>query len=85
MLREGGTLVYSTCSLEPEEDEGMVSGFLSKHDDADLKKIALEVKHKPGLTSFEGKEYDDRVKETLRMWPQDNDTEGFFVAKIVKT
>jgi NOL1/NOP2/sun family putative RNA methylase len=84
MLKKGGTLVYSTCSLEPEEDEGMVSHFLSRHPDADINDIELDIKRKPGITSWEGTEYDPRVAKTLRIWPQDNDTEGFFVAKIVK-
>jgi 16S rRNA (cytosine967-C5)-methyltransferase len=30
-LRPGGTLVYSTCSLEPEENQALVSSFLSRH------------------------------------------------------
>ncbi len=33
---------------------------------------------------FEGEKYNDGVKHCLRLWPQDNDTEGFFVAKIRK-
>ena len=33
---------------------------------------------------FNGEKYDLRVKYTLRIWPQDNDTEGFFIAKIKK-
>ncbi|MEA2037244.1 MAG: tRNA methyltransferase, partial [Nanoarchaeota archaeon] len=32
----------------------------------------------------EGKEYNSEVKKCLRIWPQDNDSEGFFVAKIRK-
>jgi NOL1/NOP2/sun family putative RNA methylase len=84
MLKKGGTLVYSTCSLEPEEDEAMVSHFLGKHPDADIEEITLPINHKPGVTVWEGDNLDPRVAKTLRIWPQENDTEGFFVAKIVK-
>ena len=34
--------------------------------------------------SFENKKYNDEIKKCLRLWPQDNDTEGFFIAKIRK-
>lgn len=32
-VREGGMLVYSTCTFSSEEDEGVISGFLSRHGD----------------------------------------------------
>lgn len=85
VLKPGGTLVYSTCTLEPEEDEGVVDWLLNEFDDAKLEKIELKgLKRSDAVVSFEGKTYSDDVKKCLRMWPQDNDTEGFFVAKIRK-
>lgn len=36
-LRAGGTLVYSTCSLNPKENEEVVSRFISEHEGFDLK------------------------------------------------
>jgi NOL1/NOP2/sun family putative RNA methylase len=86
VLKPGGTLVYSTCTLEPEEDEGVVDWLLGSFDDAKLEEIKLKgLKRSDSVVSFEGKTYSDEVKKCLRMWPQDNDTEGFFVAKIKKT
>jgi NOL1/NOP2/sun family putative RNA methylase len=84
MLKPGGTMVYSTCSLEPEEDECMVSWLLGRHEDADLADIHLDIKRSAPVNEWDGVVLDPRVKKTLRLWPQDNDTEGFFVAKIVK-
>ncbi len=81
-LKPGSVLVYSTCTLEPEEDEGVVSEFLARHDEAELLPIDLEVKRSQPVKGFAGKEYDERVRHCLRIWPQDNDTEGFFVAKF---
>jgi 16S rRNA C967 or C1407 C5-methylase (RsmB/RsmF family) len=84
VLKKGGTLVYSTCTLEPEEDEGVVDFLLKQFPDAKLEKISLNLKSSPAVIEFEGKTYNDEVKKCLRLWPQDNDTEGFFVAKIRK-
>lgn len=84
ILKKGGTMVYSTCSLEPEENEGVISWFLENHSDAKLKEIDLDIKRSPAIEEFEGEKYNPEVKKCLRLWPQDNDTEGFFVTKIKK-
>lgn len=83
-LKKGGTLVYSTCTLEPEEDEGVVSYLLNNHPEASCEPIDLPLKNGKPILEFEGTKYNEGVKNTLRLWPQDNDTEGFFVAKITK-
>ncbi len=85
MLKPGGTMVYSTCTLEPEEDEGIVDFILNEFPNAKVEKFDLDIKRSECVTEFEGKKYSDEVKKCLRIWPQDNDTEGFFVAKIRKT
>jgi tRNA (cytosine49-C5)-methyltransferase len=83
-LVPGGTIVYSTCTLEPEEDEGTVEYLLTKYPEARLEQVTLPgLKKSPVVTEFNGKHY-DHVQGCLRIWPQDNDTEGFFVAKITK-
>ncbi|MBW3013689.1 NOL1/NOP2/sun family putative RNA methylase [Candidatus Woesearchaeota archaeon] len=84
MLKPGGTMVYSTCSCEPEEDEGVVSHILKKFPDLKIQNILLEIKRSPPVLEFEGEKYHPDVKKALRIWPQDNDTEGFFVAKFKK-
>ncbi len=84
-LKSGGTLVYSTCTLEPEEDEGVVSSILEKHDDMKLERISLDIKRGECVEEFEGNRYGSEVKKCLRIWPQDNDTEGFFVAKFKRS
>jgi NOL1/NOP2/sun family putative RNA methylase len=84
-LKKGGVLVYSTCSLEPEEDEEVVSFLLDKHTDAKIEEINLDgLKRSPAVLEFNGEKYNPEVRHCLRLWPQDNDTEGFFVAKIKK-
>jgi tRNA (cytosine49-C5)-methyltransferase len=84
-LKVGGELVYSTCSVEPEENEGVVSYLLEKFENADVVKVKLPgLKLAKPITEFGKEKYDSRVKNTMRIWPQDNDTEGFFVCKIIK-
>lgn len=84
LLKEGGTMVYSTCSCEPEENEGVVSSLLDTFPNAKLEKIELPIIRSTPITAFAGEQYHSAVKDCLRIWPQDNDTEGFFVAKIRK-
>ncbi len=84
LLEDGGTLVYSTCTLEPEEDEGTVDYLIKRFDNAKLESIKLNIKSSEPVVEFNGNRYDDEVKKCLRIWPQDNNTDGFFVAKIRK-
>lgn len=83
-LKVGGKLVYSTCSLEPEEDEGVVSYLLEKYPSAQIQEIKLPLQRSKPVMEFEGITFHPGVKYCLRLWPQDNDTEGFFVANIRK-
>jgi NOL1/NOP2/sun family putative RNA methylase len=83
-LKPGGTLVYSTCTLEPDEDESTVDFLLSKYGNAKVREISLDIKRSPAVVDFEGRKFSDEVKKCLRIWPQDNETEGFFVSKITK-
>ncbi|MBU0456596.1 MAG: RsmB/NOP family class I SAM-dependent RNA methyltransferase [Nanoarchaeota archaeon] len=84
-LKPGGEMVYSTCSSEPEENEGVVSFLLSKYDNAKIVKVKLSgLKISKPVMEFKGEKYNPAVKNVIRIWPQDNDTEGFFVCKIKK-
>lgn len=87
ILKPGGTMVYSTCTLEPEEDELVVQNLLDNYDNAEIAEIKLKGLEKTkgnALTSYDGKELDKNMRYCLRIWPQDYDTEGFFVSKIYK-
>ncbi len=83
-LNEGGTLVYSTCTTEPDENEAVVDHILNNIDGIKLQKINIDIKRSKPIEEFEGKTFSSEVKKVLRIWPQDNDTEGFFVAKFKK-
>lgn len=84
LVKEGGIIVYSTCTLEPEENENVVDATLQRFPDLKLEKIKLDIKRSRPVTEFDGREFNSEVEKCLRIWPQDNNTEGFFVAKFVK-
>ena len=69
-LKKGGTLIYSTCTLFPEENEDNVQTFLSRHPDFSL--IPWSV----------GNIYADNGMITLL--PHIHNTDGFFIAKLIR-
>lgn len=84
-LKCGGIMVYSTCTIAPEENEGVVDYLLRKFPEAEILPITIpHFKFRPGVTKWENESFDTRVKLCARILPQDNDTAPFFIAKITK-
>ncbi len=84
-LKEKGVLVYSTCTLAPEENEEVVSFLLDKFNNAKIEKIEISgFKMREGILEWESKKFREEVRNCARIYPQDNDTEAFFIAKIRK-
>mgnify|MGYP001590192774 CR=1 FL=1 len=83
ILKPGGEAVYSTCTHAPEENEEVVDFVLKKFGkDVSIEKISLPVKCRPGITSWSDNNYDKNIEKSCRIYPQDNNTEGFFIAKL---
>lgn len=81
----GGTIVYSTCTLAPEENEGVIDWLLRKEGTAvELESIDIPKLSKyPAILSWHNKTYLPEIARTLRIIPSDT-MEGFFVAKLKK-
>ena len=84
-LKPGGTLVYSTCTLEPEENEGVVTHLLKENDRARIVDINIgDVKGTTrGITKWSGNTYHQEVAKSMRVIPS-ADKMGFYIAKIIK-
>lgn len=84
MLKPKGELVYSTCTHAPEENEEIVDFILKKFPNMEIEKVTLPINPREGITRWQDKEYLEDVKYACRIYPQDNNTEGFFIAKFKK-
>lgn len=80
-LKVGGTLVYSTCTHSPEENEEVID-FALKNFKVKIEELKLPLKCRPGLVSWGKENYSEDVSKACRIYPQDGDSEGFFVAKM---
>ena len=91
-LKTNGTLIYSTCTLEPEENEGVITFLLEKFKTAEVENIDIinskefedYKKHiTEGITHWSGNQYNTSVKKCIRVLPS-SEMMGFFIAKIKK-
>ncbi|MFH1787128.1 MAG: RsmB/NOP family class I SAM-dependent RNA methyltransferase [archaeon] len=82
VLEKGGTLVYSVCSLSPEECEMIAEYAITE---LGLKIVGTETSFgEKGMTEAFGKKLNTEVEKAVRVWPHKSDTEGFFIAKFNK-
>ncbi len=83
ILNPKGELIYSTCTHAPEENEEVIDFILNKFgDEIKIEEIKLPVKCRRGITKWQDKIYHKDATKSCRIYPQDNNTEGFFIAKI---
>ncbi len=70
-VKSGGTLLYSTCTILPEENENIVDAFLASHSEF----------YKESFRLADGQEEPDGA---LTLWPQRHGTDGFYLCRMRK-
>lgn len=77
LLKPGGILVYSTCTIEYNENEGQIRSFLERHPEFSVAAWtpSQEPLHLPESRWREG---------MLQLLPQDYNSDGFFIARLQK-
>ncbi|WP_442951047.1 RsmB/NOP family class I SAM-dependent RNA methyltransferase, partial [Oscillibacter sp.] len=70
-VKPGGTLVYSTCTILPEENEGVSDSFLAEHPDF-------------GRTPFALSEPVGETEGQVTLWPHRHGTDGFYICRMTR-
>ena len=70
-VKPGGRLIYSVCSLEPEEGEERVGAFLARHPEFHQVDLRGEASLDPEMIAADG---------SFRMYPHVHDVDGFYAA-----
>jgi len=74
LVRPGGAIVYSVCSIAPEEGEAVVDGFLARHGD-------FEIDH--DMVARESKDVID-ARGFMKTRPDIGGLDGFFAARLIR-
>lgn len=71
LVKPGGRLIYSTCSVEADENESVTQAFLEKCEDFTPAELVVD----PSLITGQGQ---------ARTWPHRQDTDGFFISAFTR-
>ncbi len=84
-LAEGGTIIYSTCTISPEENEEIIDWFINKFQDClEIMPLKIPLENiKSGKQRWKSKRFSSYLARAKRILPNEY-MEGFFIAKIKK-
>ena len=68
-VKPGGVLVYSTCTILPEENQQITDAFLAQHPDFSREDLSLPAQ--AGQTDGQ-----------VTLWPHRHDTDGFYICRM---
>ncbi len=85
LLKPGGVLVYSTCTMAPEENESVIDYHMRRYPEASLQSLDFVLPNRvPTLKSWNDRAYHHDLSPCLRLTPS-RFVEAFFVAKLLKS
>ena len=76
-LKEGGSIVYSTCTFCVDEDEGQIASFISRHPE-------YHVKAHPEIEGVTHAGEDSILPGSMRIWPHLSEGDGHFCVHLIK-
>ncbi|CRH00165.1 RNA methyltransferase, putative [Plasmodium relictum] len=82
LLKNGGIIVYSTCSITVEENEQVINYILKKRD-VNLLPIDINIGD-PGITHYKKKQFSSKISLCKRIYLHKHNHDNFFVAKLIK-
>ncbi|MCI7812350.1 MAG: RsmB/NOP family class I SAM-dependent RNA methyltransferase [Lachnospiraceae bacterium] len=80
MVKPGGSIVYSTCTFDPEENEKNIQYFLDHHSEFSIEKIEDWEEHFSCGRTQETK--NEAMRQCVRIWPYKVEGEGHFAALL---
>lgn len=84
LLKPGGTLVYSTCTMAPEENEAVIDYLLRHNNNAWVQQIKLNLPNRVApVMSWNEKQFNEQLKFAVRLIPSP-EVEAFFVCRLQK-
>jgi NOL1/NOP2/sun family putative RNA methylase len=83
--KPGGIIVYSTCTLSPEENESVIEWLLKKEKGAVVTEPIdlINYRFSEPISIWKNKQYSEQISNCVRIYPEQN-MEGFFMAKLHK-
>jgi len=87
LCRTGGRIVYSTCTLAPEENEAIVARILSERPN-DLRVVGAAIpglRTTRGITRWRDETFGEAAAGAVRLWPHISPTSGFFAVLFERT
>jgi 16S rRNA C967 or C1407 C5-methylase (RsmB/RsmF family)/NOL1/NOP2/fmu family ribosome biogenesis protein len=85
LVRPGGTLLYSTCTFAPEENEAVLAGLLAAEPELEMAVLPSIPGASPGRPDWAGPGADAEIARALRLWPHHLPGAGHFVAGLQRS